>query len=235
MGEESFRRFNTIIITQHYCFFNDLYFVLQSVKEYSQLSHHPAPVVENPGERPHLIYTEDQSKNRPGGIRGRNQKPKIVVHHANLEQPKHCFVRLFKLYNSLCPKNHAPDSLYLQPLLTLRIVCSKFYQSFLPALPKSVPIILILFSYHYLLFPYYSFALMLQVHIDIQRNKNLLLYLFTSFPFTITSLTRWCLYLISFIPSLMVVNDWDTQISLPHDIPCKHFYKWLGCTAILAA
>ena len=109
------------------------------MKEYSHLSHHPAPVVENPGERPHLIYTEDQSKNRPGGIRGRNQKPKIVVHHANLEQPKHCFVRLFKLYNSLCPKNHAPDSLYLQPLLTLRIVCSKFYQSFLPALPKSVP------------------------------------------------------------------------------------------------
>lgn len=54
-------------------------------------------VVENPNERPHLIYAEDQSKNRPGGIRGRKQKPKIVIHHANLEQPKHCFVRLFEL------------------------------------------------------------------------------------------------------------------------------------------
>ena len=35
-----------------------------------------------------------------------------------------------------------------------------------------VSIILILFSY--LLFSYYSFALIFQVHIDIQRNKNLI-------------------------------------------------------------
>ena len=100
-----------------YVFFNGLCFALRSGKEHHQLRHNPAQikVVENPNERPHLIYTEDISKNRPGGIKGRQQKPKIVIHHANLEQPKCYFVRL-KLYNSLCPKDCSADSLYLQPL-----------------------------------------------------------------------------------------------------------------------
>ena len=50
----------------------------------------------------------------------------------------------------------------------------------LPIIPSSTSqkftysIILILFSYHYLLFPYYSFTLMVQVRIDIYRNKNLI-------------------------------------------------------------
>ena len=63
------------------------------------------------------MYTEDISKNRPGGIKGRKQKPKVVIQHANLEQPERCLVRLYKLYNSLCPKDHRPaHCLYLQPL-----------------------------------------------------------------------------------------------------------------------
>ena len=48
----------------------------------------------------------------------------------------------------------------------------------LPIIPssttKKLPIILILFSYHYLLFPYYFFTLMFQVHIDIKRKKKLI-------------------------------------------------------------
>ena len=77
-----------------------VYFTLQSGKEHCQLRHHPAQikVVENPGEIPYLMYTEDSSKNRPGGIKGRKQKPKVVIQHANL--PECCFVRLYKLYNS---------------------------------------------------------------------------------------------------------------------------------------
>ena len=41
--------------------------------------------------------------------------------------------------------------------LSLSLICSKFYQLFLPALSKTSPIIYILFSYHYLLFPYVFF------------------------------------------------------------------------------
>ena len=106
-------------------FFNGLYFAQQSWKEHRQPRHHPVQikVVENPGEHPHLIYIEDQSKNRPGEIRGRKQQPQIVVHHSNLEQPKCCFVRLFKLYNSLCQKDRVADSLYLQPLPKPRADC----------------------------------------------------------------------------------------------------------------
>ena len=39
--------------------------------------------MEKSGERPYLKYVEDISKNRPGGIKGRKIKPKVVYHHAN--------------------------------------------------------------------------------------------------------------------------------------------------------
>ena len=38
------------------------------------------------------------------------------MHHANLENPKRCFVRFYKLYNSLCPPDHPSNIFYLQPL-----------------------------------------------------------------------------------------------------------------------
>ena len=60
-----------------------------------------------------MLYTEDMSKNRPGGLKGRNIKPKAVVQHANLEASKWCFVR--KLYMSLCPDNTPAHALYLRP------------------------------------------------------------------------------------------------------------------------
>ena len=49
-------------------FFNGLYFALQSGKEHRQLRTKPCQieVVEHPGERAYLKYTEDISKNRPG-------------------------------------------------------------------------------------------------------------------------------------------------------------------------
>jgi len=85
-------------------FYNGYYFALRSGKEHWQLRCNPCQiqVVEHPGERPLLWYTEDVSKNRPGGLKGRNIKPKVAVQHANLEDLKRCFMRLFKLYMSLC-------------------------------------------------------------------------------------------------------------------------------------
>ena len=37
--------------------------------------------------------------------------PKIVQHCGNLDNPEQCFVRLFKRYNSLCPKKPARQCL----------------------------------------------------------------------------------------------------------------------------
>ena len=99
-------------------FMNGLYFALRSGIEHRQLRHHPCQiqVIENPGERPYLQYTEDISKNHPGGLKGRKHKPKIVIHHANLENPSRCFVQLFKLYNKLCPVDRPHNAFYLATL-----------------------------------------------------------------------------------------------------------------------
>ena len=84
-------------------FMAGLYFALRSGDEHRQLRFEPCQIelVERSGERPHLVYTEDISKNRPGGIKGRKVKPKVVLHHANLENPSRCFVRIFKLYTTV--------------------------------------------------------------------------------------------------------------------------------------
>ena len=60
-------------------------------------------------------HREDISKNHPRGLRGRNLSPKVVFHHANLDNPWYCFVRLFKKYQDLCPQDAPPDAFYLQP------------------------------------------------------------------------------------------------------------------------
>ena len=99
-------------------FMTGLYFALRSGDEHWQLRFEPCQIelVEQSGERPHLVYTEDISKNRPGGLKGRKMKPKVVMHHANEENPDRCFVRVFKLYNSLCPENRPKNAFYLKPL-----------------------------------------------------------------------------------------------------------------------
>ena len=69
-------------------------------------------VVEPPNKRPFLRYSEDVSKNHPGGLNGRKISQKI----ANTTDPDRCFVKLFKLYLSLCPEDAPSDAFYLQPL-----------------------------------------------------------------------------------------------------------------------
>ena len=103
---------NTMIYT------NGLYFALRSGDEHRQLRHNPCQIqlVECPNERPYLEYTEDISKNHQGGLKGRNQKPKVVKRFANLENPERCFVKLFKLYRQCCPVKRCDDAFYLTPL-----------------------------------------------------------------------------------------------------------------------
>ena len=62
---------------------------LRSGQEHRQLQHSPCQieVVEKPGERAYLLYTEEISKNNQGGIKGRKVIPKTVKHYANEGNP----------------------------------------------------------------------------------------------------------------------------------------------------
>ena len=108
-------------------FMNGVYFALRSGIKHHQLHHTPSQiqVLEKPGERPYLSYADDTciSKNHPGGLKARKIKLKIVHHHANLENPERCFVRLYKLYNSLRLSNHPNSVFYLKPLKNPREGC----------------------------------------------------------------------------------------------------------------
>ena len=73
--------------------------------------------------RAYLEYSEDVSKNHPGGLKHRKTMPKIVQHYGNPDNPGRCFVRLFKLYNSLCPTNRPDNAFYLSPLSNPKPTC----------------------------------------------------------------------------------------------------------------
>ena len=94
----------------YYC---GLFFALRSGKEHRQLRRSPGEIelLERPGERPTLCYTEDVSKNH----QARNLTPKVVYHHSNPDNPERCFVRLFRKYMSLSPPDSPAASFYLQP------------------------------------------------------------------------------------------------------------------------
>ena len=95
-----------------------LYFALRSGMEHRELRYNNSQieVFHRDCERPNLLYTEDSSKNHPGGLRGRRVKRKVVKHHANIDNPKRCFVKLYQKYRDHCPLNPKRNAFYLQPL-----------------------------------------------------------------------------------------------------------------------
>ena len=88
---------------------NGLYFALRSGSEHRCLTFNQLECRDNV-----LIYTEAQSKNHPGGLAEHHDKPKVVYHYADENNPSRCFIRLFKQYRSLCPSGVLP--FYLTPL-----------------------------------------------------------------------------------------------------------------------
>ena len=93
-----------------------LYFALRSGQEHRNLSIDQIKLVEPEDGVPHLIYTENVSKNNPGGLQYRKLKPKVVVHHANLNNPSRCFVTFYKAYISHHPKIVQHNAFYLTPI-----------------------------------------------------------------------------------------------------------------------
>ena len=113
----------SLLDTMVYC--NGLYFALRSGQEHRQLRRKPCQIEvnEHPGQRSYLTYTEDVSKNRPGGLKGRKTSNKTVVHHSNTTNNKRCFVRLFKLYQEKCPADAPAHAFYLRPLTSPTSQC----------------------------------------------------------------------------------------------------------------
>ena len=95
-----------------------VYFALRSGQEHRALSFDPCQIelLQPAGKRACLGYTEDISKNNPGGLRGRKNRPKTVTHYENLDNSHRCFVHIFKMYNSKCPPDRPKDAFYLKPL-----------------------------------------------------------------------------------------------------------------------
>ena len=75
-------------------FYIGLYFALRSGGEHRQLQRNPCQIelIEKSGKLPYLRYTDDISKNRPGGLKGSRVSPKLVVHHANKYNRTRCFI-----------------------------------------------------------------------------------------------------------------------------------------------
>ena len=93
-----------------------LYFVLRSGQEHKYHSVDQIKLVEPADGVPHLVYTENVSKNNPGGLHNRKLKPKIVIHHANLECPSRCLVMFYKAYMSDRPPDLQHNAFYLTPI-----------------------------------------------------------------------------------------------------------------------
>ena len=75
------------------------FFALRSGNEHRRLRHYPSQIQlhEPPGDRAYLVYREDISKTNQGGLTSKKKKPKEVYQYANEQDPRRCFVRLYKL------------------------------------------------------------------------------------------------------------------------------------------
>ena len=66
-----------------------------------------------------IQYTENYSKNNPGGLKHQKIEPKVVTHYENGSNPSRCFVKLLELYYSRCPppEQRKTESFYLTPIV----------------------------------------------------------------------------------------------------------------------
>ena len=93
-----------------------IHFALRSGQEHRDLQTTQFEVVNPTDAEPYLIYTENVSKNNPGGLSHRKITPKRVVHHSNSANPNRCLVKLFEKYMSHRPLGKITTAFYLKAL-----------------------------------------------------------------------------------------------------------------------
>ena len=69
------------------------------------------------------LYTQDISKNHPGGLKVCSIAPKAVVHHANSSNAQRYFMHIFQLYRQLCPKDAPSHAFYPKPSCFPTSIC----------------------------------------------------------------------------------------------------------------
>ena len=113
------------VLSDTFYLFIGLCFALRSGEEHRRLCHNPSQftLVEPPTGKAYLCYNEDMSKTNKAGLKQRKLVPKEVVHHQNESNPSRCLIRLFKLYNSLCPADRPHHAFYLAPLVRPTKTC----------------------------------------------------------------------------------------------------------------
>ena len=90
-----------------------LFVVAKNTANLDLVHHRLSCVVDKPGKR-ERTWCAGKTFHHPGGLKGRKMKPKVIYYHENLDDSNRCFVRLYKLYMSLCPADCAVDLMPLQ-------------------------------------------------------------------------------------------------------------------------
>ena len=95
-----------------------IHYALRSGDEHRSLQISQLELI-SPSEGPaRLVYTENSSKNNPGGLLHRKIQPKQVTCYENSENPSRCLVKLFQKYVSHCPSE--PTCFYLTPVRKIK-------------------------------------------------------------------------------------------------------------------
>ena len=102
-----------------------VHFALRAGVEHRSLRVGPTSQItlHNEGNFRYLLYKEDVSKTRQGGLKHRKVVPKKVRAYENLFQPERCIVKLYEKYMSLRPVNMKTNDFYLRPLAAPRPDC----------------------------------------------------------------------------------------------------------------
>ncbi len=96
--------FNPGVLIRTVLFLNGINFGMRGGQEHRNLRYNPPQItLHKDGKVPYLKYREDCSKTIQGGLKHRRITKKEVIHHANLQCPERCHVRLYERYMELSP------------------------------------------------------------------------------------------------------------------------------------
>ena len=117
VGEWYFRWSKPQVLLDTMVFMCGLYFALRSGQKHWSLQMDQIRLVEQPKLSAFLVYTENVSRDNPGGLKHCKLSAKEVNHYENRECPQQCFVRLFKCYVSHRSADPIKDNaFYLTPI-----------------------------------------------------------------------------------------------------------------------